>query len=79
MLSGLALSPPLSSPSRPKLLQPRKNKCSVVWPSHYRLAQNNYDLEKINVEWLITQKYYNLEKINVERCVPKIIITTPKK
>jgi hypothetical protein len=62
MLSGLALLPlscpqnyydlslALSPPSRPKLLRPRKNKCRVVWPSHHRDAQNNYDLEKINVE-----------------------------
>ena len=28
-----------------------KNKCRVVWPSHLRLAQKYYDLEKINVEW----------------------------
>ena len=59
MLSGLALSPQ----SRQKLLQPRKNKCKVpkiitrkylcrvVWPSHFRDAQNYYNLEKINVEW----------------------------
>jgi hypothetical protein len=46
--------------------------CKVVWHSHHRDAQNNYDLEKINVEWSgllplsCPQKYYDLEKINVE-------------
>ena len=50
----------------------------VVWPSHHsshlRLAQNYYDLEKINVEWSGTlttvspKKYYDLEKINVVWC-----------
>jgi hypothetical protein len=67
MLSSLALSPP----SRPKLLRPRKNKCRVVWHSHHRDAQNNYDLEKINVECVKwsgpphhrdAQNKYNLEK-----------------
>ena len=28
----------------------------MVWPSHHRLAQNKYDLEKINVEWLMPKK-----------------------
>jgi hypothetical protein len=58
----------------------------VVWPSHHRLAQNYYDLEKINVEWSSAlsrrdQNYYDLEKINVGWSGPltikmPIIITT---
>jgi hypothetical protein len=49
---------------------------SVVWPSHLRLAQNYYDLEKINVECTLTtvkpkiittsKKYNDFKKINVE-------------
>ena len=50
----------------PKFLRPRKNKCWVVWPSHYCDAQNYYDLKKINVEWSAKNNYYDLEKINVE-------------
>ena len=43
-----------------------------VWPSHLLLAQNYYDLEKINVKLVwpshhsLAQNYYDLEKINVE-------------
>ena len=39
---------------------------SKIWPSHHRDAQNNYDLEKINVEWSAQNNDYDLEKINVE-------------
>ena len=38
----------------------------MVWPSHHRDAQNNYDLDKINVEWSAQNNDYDLEKINVE-------------
>ncbi len=37
-----------------------------IWPSHHRDAQNNYDLEKINVEWSAQNNDYDLEKINEE-------------
>ena len=40
--------------------------CRVVWPSHHHEAQNNYNLEKINVEWSAQNNDYDLEKKNVE-------------
>jgi thymidylate synthase len=55
----------------------------VVGPSHHRDAQNNYDLEKINVEsfeWsgplntVKPQKNYNLEKINSRRQSRRCVI-----
>ena len=58
-INVLAISPPscpkLLRPWKnkckvPKLLRPRNNKCRVVWLSHLSLAQNYYDLEKINVK-----------------------------
>jgi hypothetical protein len=36
---NLEWSGPLSPTWCPKLLQPRKNKCRVFWPSHHREAQ----------------------------------------